>query len=105
MGFRINLTPQLRSDDLTLEAYGNKIKINGDELDFSTLPEGATVLAEDIEHPFVIGDVSMIGGNVHMSIILPHVHDAPEARRFPTPLVITGNGAIELPENVVDLET
>lgn len=81
---RIKLSPQqANSDWLSLEKKGDVLTINGMELDFGPLPEGATLPALAVDHPVVIGEVSRIGGHVEISILYRQPSTASEAERFP----------------------
>ena len=79
---------------LELSRTGEVLTINGDAIDFSTLPEGATIEDGAALHPKLVGPIDRIGGKVHLTIRLPyrgsgHV-EAPET-------VEAGDGLIDVP--------
>jgi len=99
---KINLSPQRRDDTLEIVKAGDILTINGDTLDLSVIPEGATLKdAHDI-HPFLIGDISRHAGEIELTFILPHGANPVQAVAFPEPLLDVVDGAIELPANPVE---
>jgi len=93
---QIILSPQNRDDRLTLERKGDVLTVNGEAFDFGPLPEGGTLPAAAIASAWFAGPVTRIGGVLHLTLILPHGHNAPEATRFPVP-VTAGDGPVALP--------
>jgi len=94
---RISLSPQHRGDRLTLTREGDILTVNGDAFDFSPLPEGGVLPAAATGCDWIVGDVTRTGGVIHLTLILPHGANAPEATRYPAPLTLTGDGPVELP--------
>jgi len=94
----VTLSPQRRDDTLSVTKAGNVLTINGDEIDFSVIPDGATLPAEASPHPFIVGPVERIGGVLHLTLLLPHGPDASQAVRFPTSLIDPPDGLLELPQ-------
>lgn len=68
-----------------------------DELDFSSLTEGAELPASATGSEWVAENVSRVGGQISVVILLPLAADAGEAARFPS-LVAIDNGAVEIPQ-------
>lgn len=68
---KITFVPQLSDAVLELNKSGDILTINGDELDFSDLPEGGEYPVGSINNPHVLGGVSRNNGHVELSIILP----------------------------------
>lgn len=58
--------------DLELSRTGEVLTINGDAIDFSTLPEGATIEDGAALHPKLVGQIDRIGGKVQLTIRLPY---------------------------------
>lgn len=102
----MNLTfsPMRRDERLTLVRIGDTLTINGGTFDFSAIPEGATLPAEAIDSDWIAGPVERIGGVLHVTLILPHGGNAPEATRFPAPITVTGNGTITVPVYEIESE-
>ena len=72
--------------------------LNAGELDFSQLPEGATLPQSAINSPWIADDVRRIDGVLHVPLLLPLGPDASEAARFPVPIIVTQDGPVELPQ-------
>jgi hypothetical protein len=94
----ITLSPQRRDDTLTVVKTGEVLTINGDEIDFSVIPDGATLPAEASPHPFVVGPVERIDGVLRLTLLLPHGPNASQSVRFPAPLIDPPDGPLELPQ-------
>jgi hypothetical protein len=95
---KITLIPQRRDDLLVVLKEGDKLLINDDECDFSKLPDGATLPADAISNPWIVGDVERINGELHISLLLPHGPYASQSVCFPTPLFDPADGFLELPQ-------
>jgi len=93
----ITLTPMRHDTPLMLERHGDSLTVNGTALDFSPLPEGATLPRDAVECEWLASDITRSGGVLHLTLILPHGANAPEETRFPKALVLTTDGPVELP--------
>lgn len=92
----IKLSP-VRSDlSLAIAKSGDTLEVNAVALDFSRLPDGATLPAEAVGCEFVIAPVERINGDLVVTLMLPHAADAPQAARFPVDLYPT-DGQVHLP--------
>ncbi|WP_336334611.1 tail fiber assembly protein [Pseudomonas putida] len=92
----IKLSP-VRSDvSLSVAKLGDTLEVNGVALDFSRLPDGATLPAEAVGCEFVIAPVERINGDLVLTLMLPHAADAPQAARFPVDLY-PADGQVQLP--------
>ncbi|MFK4234180.1 tail fiber assembly protein [Pseudomonas guariconensis] len=92
----IKLSP-VRSDlSLAIAKSGDTLEVNAVALDFSRLPDGATLPAEAVGCEFVISPVERINGELVLTLMLPHAADAPQAARFPVDLYPT-DGQVHLP--------
>lgn len=94
---KITLHSQRRADTLTAAVSGDTITLNGQALDFSPLPDGATLPRAAIACEWIVGDVQRIDGVLHIPLLLPHGPDATEAARFPQPINVT-SGDVEFPQ-------
>lgn len=92
----INLSPQVSSDELDLFINGETLTINGNEYDFSVIPDGATLPADAIEDDYIIGDIERISGVINLTLLFPINGDSTESARFPSPINQT-SGQVELP--------
>lgn len=93
----INLSPQRRDDTLTIIKVGDLLTINGEQYDFSSLPDGATIRAEDIGCPWLVGDAERRDGKVVLTVLLPHGPNSPQHVAFPSPIIDPPDGEIVLP--------
>jgi hypothetical protein len=84
--------------DATLELarQGDALIVNGEVFDFAPLPEGGLLPQEAIASLWFNGPVQRLGGALHLSLVLPHGADAPEAMRFPQPVLADTDGPIPL---------
>ena len=67
---KIAFTPQNRFDTLALSKRGDILTVNGEDFDFSPLPEGYSV---PVESAWIIGDVKRISGELHIMIACPGI--------------------------------
>ncbi|ULB10742.1 hypothetical protein ORIO_12595 [Cereibacter azotoformans] len=93
----IKFAPQRRDDALTLARSGDTLTINGETLDLSAIPEGATLPREAVACEWLASDIERIGGVLHLTLILPHGADAPQEVLFPAPVLVEPDGPIALP--------
>lgn len=93
----ITLSPMRRDDTLTLSRAGDVLTVNGEDLDFSALGEGDILPASATGCEWLIGDITRTGGELVLTMILPHGADAPAATMFPDPITVTGDGPVTLP--------
>lgn len=87
----INLSPVRTDTPTTASLSGTILTVNGADYDLSLIPDGSTV-----EHP-VIQQCTRTGKDYVLTLILTHGANAPEATRFPQPIVVTADGVIPLP--------
>jgi len=90
-------SPQRRDHRLTLARSGDQLAINGEAFDFAAIPEGGTLPRDAVACDCLAGDVTRSGGVLHLTLILPHGADAPQATLFPAALALTGDGPVALP--------
>ena len=93
----INLTPMRRDDQLVLSKSGDTLTINGEDFDFSGIPDGATLPREAVTCDWLASDIERIGGVLHLTLILPHGEDAHQETLFPQPIAVTTDGQITVP--------
>lgn len=97
----ITWSPVRLDETLTAFRAGEVLTINGEAFDFGPLPEGATLPAEAIDSPWIVGPVSRIDGELHMTLRLPHGPNPSQAVAFPEPIHVTEDGPIPLPTDEV----
>lgn len=94
---KLAFSPQRRDDTVNLEKTGNRIRINGELMNFSGLNDGDIIRAEAVPHEFIVGDVKMIDGDLHLTVILPHGPNPEPWQAFPEPIEVTEDGPIDVP--------
>jgi len=94
---QITFSPSRRDRPLHLTRSGDTLTINGETFDFSPLPEGATLPTNAIASDWFVGPVARTGGELHLTLVLPHGANAPQETLFPAPLTLTGDGPVPLP--------
>ncbi|WP_295530200.1 hypothetical protein [uncultured Thioclava sp.] len=94
---KINLSPVRLDTLLELSVAGDMLTLNGETLDLSAIPEGATLPADAVMSDWVVGPVTRINGELSLTLRLPCGPDAPEETRFPQPITVTEDGPIMLP--------
>nr|WP_313011591.1 hypothetical protein [Brucella intermedia] len=95
----IIFSPQRSDDRLEIVKNGDVLILNGDELDFSDLPDGGEYPPEAIDNPFVIGGGSRMNGTIRLTVILPYSNPTPpEHVSFPAPVLLDYDGEIHLPD-------
>lgn len=93
----ITLSPVRLDKTLTATRAGDVLTLNGVPYDFEPLPEGATLPAEAIDSDWIVGPVSRIDGDLHLTLRLPHGPNPSQAVAFPEPIHVTEDGQIPLP--------
>lgn len=96
---RISFSPQRRDDTLVVSRHGDILTINSDAFDFSTLPDGATIAAENSPSPWITGPIERIDDTLHLTLLLPHGPNPSEAVAFPEPIIDPDDGPIDLPHD------
>jgi len=94
----IHLIPVFSKQLLTVKKSGDTLTVNDQVLDFSPVPDGATLPKEAIGCEHIVDDVHRIDGVLLIKILFPHSVDASEAARFPEPIIDPADGILELPQ-------
>lgn len=90
---RISFTPQARFDALSVQVSGDVITIDGEQLDFSALPDGHSV---PFKSKWSAGPARREGGVLHIPLIYPHGGLKPGV--VPGVVVIdAADGSVEVP--------
>ena len=97
---KIKFSPVRMDEQLTATVSADTITLNGTRFNFGPLMDGETLPNEAINSKWIFGDVHRIGGEIHLTLLLPHGARAPQETRFPAaydvPLKVT-SGAVPLP--------
>ncbi len=95
---RLQLSPVFfMGQALTVYKQGDSLTINGLTLDFTRLPEGATLPASATGCPWIIAPVERVEGELVVKLLLPIPDDADRAARYPGDIVAPADGRVELP--------
>ena len=94
----IKLSP-IRADrqQPSVTVTGDTLIINGEAFDFSALEEGDILEADAIASDYITTPVTRTAGQLEVTLLLPHGYPAPEATRFPQPIIDPPDGPVELP--------
>lgn len=89
----------------TLSRTGDILTVDGEAFNFGQIAEGDTLPRDAVSGDWLASDVTRIAGVLHLTVVLPHGQNAPEATRFPAPITITQDGPVALPAyNLEDVE-
>ncbi|HCJ29401.1 MAG TPA: hypothetical protein DHV63_08920 [Pseudomonas sp.] len=80
---------------------GDVLTLNGQPFDFTQLPEGGTLPSAAIDSDWIVGYVSRVNGELHLTLRLPHGPNPSRAVAFPEPIHVTEDGPIPLPTDEV----
>nr|WP_321525993.1 hypothetical protein [uncultured Cohaesibacter sp.] len=101
---KLTLIPQRRDDALSLSLAGDVLTINGEALDLSGIPAGATLPRDAVDCEWLASDIERDeDGALCLSLILPHGFiadpstDAARAVLYPAMIEVTKDGKITLP--------
>lgn len=101
----IRFTPQSSMTPLLGVVAGDVITLNGEVIDLSPLGEGATLPADAVSSPWVVGEIERRSGEIYLTLICPHGANAPHETRFPSGEYIAVEGDIPFPTyDVVPVE-
>ncbi|MBK6468796.1 MAG: hypothetical protein IPF96_19660 [Rhodobacter sp.] len=93
----IHLVPVRMDAPLEARLDREVLVLNGRKVDLSGVPEGASVAAGGFGCRYLVGEIAREGGEIVLSLLLPHAADAPEKTRFPAPLWRKRPGVLPLP--------
>lgn len=95
---KIYLSPIRMDAELSVSKTGDVLTVNGQEFDFTPLPDGATLPNEAIDSEHFAGPVSRINGELQLTLRLPHGPEPSHAVAFPEPITPIADGPVELPQ-------
>jgi hypothetical protein len=97
---KIRLSPIRRGGAIVLSKSGDVLTINGEDFDFSTLPDGATIPAREVPCEWIAGTVDRLDGEICLTIQIPLGPNPSYANAFPAPIIDPPDGPIALPYDV-----
>lgn len=92
--FKINLSPQVREDTLSVSVSGSTIIINGQTFDLEPLQDGATLPCDAFATEFIVSDVARSGDTIELTLLFPIPSNATEEQRFPKPVYVDASGQV-----------
>lgn len=93
----INLRPIQMDETLVVSKSGDVLTINGEQYDFSSVPEGATIEAGAIPCQWIVSDVDRVEGSIVLTLLMPFQGLPPRHVAFPAPIIDPPDGEIVLP--------
>lgn len=106
----ITLSPQRSDEALVASKAGDVLTINGEAFDFGGLPDGASISAGVVPCKWIVGPVARMGGNLFLTLVIPHGPAPSPQVAAPSPLVDPSDGALSIPvdepiaEDVADVD-
>ena len=100
---QISFSPQRSDATLKVTKVGETLKIGTKTFDFSVIPEGGILPAEAVDSEYVAGDVRREGGQLKLTLLLPHGADPSPAVCFPEPLINPADGVLPLPTDATEV--
>lgn len=102
---KIKFSPCRMNETLISSVYGDTLVLNGVSFDFSPLQDGDLLPRVAVGSQWVASDVERVGGEICLTILIPHGVDAPRETLFPenfdTYLTIV-SGPVPIPAYEVD---
>jgi hypothetical protein len=93
----IKLSPTRLDIKLSLSRQDDVLTLNGEDLDLSMLPEGATLPQSAVASYWIAGDITRKDGVLRVPLVMPHGANAPEETRFATSITVQKDGPVALP--------
>ena len=100
---RITLSPIRMDDTLLLARQGDTLTLNGEALDLSGVPEGATLPQDSVDCPWLASDIRRIDGTLHLTLLMPYAGTASPDALFPDPIEVLADGPIPLPTDTSEV--
>ncbi|WP_339496948.1 hypothetical protein [Pseudomonas sp. EA_15y_Pfl1_P101] len=93
----INLSPQQRSDTLTVVRAGDALIVNGETFDFSAMGDGDTLPRAAIQSKWFDGDAEKKDGELILTLLFPMPWNYSPEQAFPVPLENVPDGPVVFP--------
>jgi len=94
---QLSFQPMRLDQALSVTRQGDALTLNGETFDFAPLQEGDVLPRAAVACEWLASDVTRQGGEICLTLILPHGAEAPQETRFPQPLTLSGDGLVPLP--------
>lgn len=83
---------------MSVTKIGRSLALNGELFDFSQMIDGDTLPKAAIDSIWFDSDVSMIGGELELTLLMPIPANYSQEQAFPVPLLIVADGPVALPQ-------
>jgi len=93
----INLSPCVSEATLDVVKSGQKLIVNGELFDFTSMNDGDTLPATAINSDFFLMNVEKEGGELEFTLLYPIPERCSQAQAFPQPLTDVPDGAVRFP--------
>jgi hypothetical protein len=94
---KISFDPIRWNATLVVVKAGDVLTINGEDFDFSVIPEGALLPGSAVDCEFVRGNVTRTAGVLELTLLLPYDVASPNHRFDPETLNNPPDGLLVLP--------
>ena len=85
----ITLFPMRAEAPIAVERQGDRLIVEGVAHDLTDYAAG--------DCPWIVGAVDRVDGDWRVNLVLPHGAAAPAGALFPDPIVVAGDGPLDLP--------
>lgn len=94
---KISFDPIRWGAKLEVVKAGDVLTINGEDFDFSVIPEGALLPGSAVASEFVRGDITRTDGVLFLTLVLPYDVGGPNHQFDPLPLDNPPDGPLVFP--------
>ncbi|MBR9650061.1 hypothetical protein [Thalassovita aquimarina] len=99
---QIAFLPIRHDERLSISRTGDILTLNGEEFDFSAVPEGGALPREAVGCDWLASDVERASGALRLTLLLPHGAQTPSETLFPALLILERDGPVDLPPYEID---
>lgn len=97
---RFKFSPVRANTPLEGSVQGDLLTLNGQVLDFSEVAEGVATPFTSFNCPWLGSDIVRSGGEIYLTLIIPHGPNAPQETLFPSnfdTFLTVGAGPVPVP--------
>lgn len=69
---KVKLTPQRSDSTLSASCDGDRLTINGETFDFTSLPDACELPQGAVASPCIVGPVQRVGGVIELTLAVPY---------------------------------
>lgn len=94
----LTLSPLRTDETLEVVKFGDVLRVNGEDFDFSPIGEGDTLNADAISSIWFSDKVERVNGELVLTLILPNPWNYSPEQAFPVQLLDVPDGPVALPQ-------